>query len=72
MFENLINIIPIKNRFPTKVIILYGYSGHNTAILSAVHNLSTTCFGQCFCGHHQVGYNLSEKLYRYDITQNNY
>jgi len=30
---------------------------------------STTCFGQCCCGHHQVGYNLSEKLYRYDKTE---
>ena len=27
---------------------------------------------ECCCGHHQVGYNSSEKLYRYDITQNNY
>jgi len=52
-----------------KVIILRGYSSHNTDILSAVYNLSTTCFGQCCCGHHQVGYNLSEKLYWYDITQ---
>ena len=55
-----------------KVIILQGHSSHNTIILPGVYNLSTstTCFGQCCCGHHQVGYNLSEKLYRYDITQN--
>jgi len=32
---------------------------------------STTCFGQCCCGYHQVGYNFSEKQYRYDTTQNN-
>jgi len=52
-----------------KVIILKGYSSHNTIILPSVHKLSITCFGQCCCGHHQGGYNLSEKLYRYDITQ---
>jgi len=55
-----------------KVIIVQGYSSPNTTILSGVYNLSTTCFGQCCCGHHQVGYNLSDKLYRYDITQNYY
>jgi hypothetical protein len=57
-----------------KVIILWWYCSHNTTVLSSVYNLSTstTCFGQCCIGHHQVGYNLSEKLYRYDITQNSY
>jgi hypothetical protein len=55
-----------------KLITVPVYSSHNTAILSGVYNLSTACFGHCCCGHHQVGYNLSEKLYRYDITQNNY
>jgi len=39
-----------------------------TTIVSAVYNLSTTCFGHCCCGHHQVGYNLSEKIYRYGTT----
>ena len=48
-----------------KVIIVQGYSSPNTTILSGVYNLSTTCFGQCCWGHHQVGYNLSEKLYTY-------
>ena len=50
-------------------VILLGYSSNNTTILSSVYNLSTTCFGRCCCGHQQVGYNLSEKLYRYDITE---
>ena len=35
-----------------KVIILQGYSSHNTTIISGVYNLSTTCFGQCCCVHH--------------------
>jgi len=52
-----------------KVIILQGCSSHNTTTLSAIYNLSTTCFGQCCCGHHQVAYNLSEKLYGYNREQ---
>ena len=29
---------------------MHGHDLHNTIILSIVHNMSTTCFGQfCFC-----------------------
>jgi len=48
-----------------KVIILEWYGSHNTGL----YNLSTTCFGQCCCGHHQVGYNVSGKLYKYNTEQ---
>jgi hypothetical protein len=53
-----------------KVIIPQGYNSHNTSILSSVYNLSTTCFGHCYCGHHQVGYNLSENWKEYEVKHN--
>ena len=43
-----------------KETIMHGHDRHNTTILSVIHNMSTTCFGQyyfCFFflrGHHEV------------------
>jgi len=32
-----------------------------TTVLSITHNTSTTCFGQYYFGHHQIGYNYRIK-----------
>ena len=46
-----------------KETIMHGHDRHNTSILTIIHNMSTTCFGQYYFDHHQVGYNYRRKLH---------
>ena len=52
----LITGIPNPKKRLKSVIILKGYSSHNTTISSDVYNISTTCFDHCCSDHLQVGY----------------
>jgi len=51
---------------------MHGHDRHNTTILSVIHNISTTCFGQYYFWPSSGWIQLSEKttqyIIRYSIT----
>jgi len=40
-----------------KVTIMHRHCSYNTTIFAILHNVSTTCFGNFWFGHHQVRHN---------------
>ena len=50
-----------------KETTVHGHDRHNTTILSIIHNMSTTCFGQCYFWPSSGWIKLSEKTTQYNI-----
>ena len=38
----------LTNRFEHKETFMRGHDSHNTTVLSIIHNMSTTCFGEYY------------------------
>jgi len=56
-----------KQRFWLEEAIIHGHDRHNTTILSIIHNMSTTCFGQYHFWSSSGWIQLSEKTTQYII-----
>ena len=55
-----LSVIPLC-QLKHKVTITHGHDRHNTTILSIIHNMSTTCFGQYYVWPSSGWIQLSEK-----------